>query len=74
MTTLQVKIHNQKARKILNELAELKLISIKEEDELFVLSPSQHKRISTGRKQIKNGSFRTNDVVMKDLKKWLKGK
>jgi hypothetical protein len=55
-------------------LAELKLISIKEEDELFVLSPLQEKRISTGRKQIKNGSFRTNDVVMRGLKKWLKSK
>ncbi len=74
METLQVKILNQKAKRILDELAGLKLITIKEEEELFSLNGIQRKSIAISRKQIKNGEFKTNSAVIKDLKKWLKSK
>lgn len=74
METLQVQVHNKNAKKILDELAGLKLISIKDEGELFTLTSQQKKSIATSRKQIKAGKFKTNEVMLKEMKKWLKGR
>jgi hypothetical protein len=68
---LQVKVLNPKAKRILDDLASLKLISIKEES-TFSLTPSQKKSIEVSRKQIKAGKFRNNQSVISDLKKWVK--
>jgi hypothetical protein len=68
---LQVKVLNPKAKRILDDLASLKLISIKEES-TFTLTPLQKKSIEVSRKQIKAGKFRNNKSVISDLKKWVK--
>jgi len=71
---MQVKILNQKVKRILDELAGLKLIAIKEEKELFKLNAAQRKSIATSRRQIKKGEYKSNNIVIKDMKKWLKSK
>ena len=70
---LHIKVLNPKAKRILDDLASLKLISIKEES-VFKLSPSQKKSIEISRKQIKAGKFRDNQAVISDLKAWIKEK
>lgn len=73
METIQVKINNPKAKRILDELADLKLITISEE-EIFNLTPGQRKSIPTSRKQIKNGQFKVHKKVVSQMKQWLKTK
>jgi len=73
METVQIKIINPKAKKLLNGLEDLKLISISKE-EFFPLSDLQKKSISISRRQIKKGQFKKHDKVMADLRKWLKEK
>jgi hypothetical protein len=68
---LQVRILNPKAKKILSDLASLKLIKI-EKEEIFELSTAQKKSIEISRKQIKSGKFRNHRAVMTDLKSWVK--
>lgn len=70
---LQVKVLNPKAKRILDDLASLKLISIKEEP-TFTLTAAQKKSIEISRKQIKAGKFRDNQSVISDLKAWMKGR
>lgn len=53
---LQVRILNPRAKRILNDLASLKLIEIKKE-EPFQLSAAQKKSIEISRKQIKSGKY-----------------
>jgi hypothetical protein len=74
METVQIKIINPKAKKLLTGLEDLRLISISKEDKLFPLTDLQKKSISISRKQIKNGEFKTHDKVMKSAREWMKGK
>jgi signal recognition particle subunit SEC65 len=74
METLQINIINPKAKKLLDSLEDLKLISISKVDKLFPLSQWQTKSIAISRKQIKKGQFKTHDKVMADAKQWLKEK
>ena len=70
---LHVKVLNPKAKRILDDLASLKLISIKEEP-VFKLNPSQKRSIEISRKQVKAGKFRDNQSVISDLRAWIKEK
>lgn len=74
METVQVKIINPKAKKLLTGLQDLKLISISKEDKLFPLSDIQKKSISISRKEIKNGEHKSHSRVMKDAREWMKRK
>ncbi len=74
METVQIKIINPKAKKLLSGLEDLKLISIFKEEKSFLLSADQKKSISISRRQIKKGQFKKHDKVMADLKEWLKEK
>lgn len=74
MQTVQVKILKPKAKTLLAELANLKLIKIAEEKPLFKLSKEQKRSIAISRREVKNGQFDTHKTVMSDLKKWLKNK
>ncbi len=69
---LQVKVLNPKAKKILTELASLKLIHITEEKELFPLSKAHKKSIALSRRQIKNGQVKSTKEVLDGLRKWVK--
>lgn len=53
---LQVRILNPRAKRILNDLASLKLIEIKKEEPIQ-LSAAQKKSIEISRKQIKSGKY-----------------
>ncbi len=70
---LQVKVLNPKAKRILDDLASLKLISIKEESPFPLTSP-QKRSIEISRKQIKAGKFRDSHSVISDLRAWMKEK
>jgi hypothetical protein len=74
METVQIKIINPKAKKLLSGLEDLKLISISKEKELFPLTDGQLKSISISRTQIKKGQFKTHDQVISSLRAWLKEK
>jgi hypothetical protein len=68
---LQVKILNPKAKRILDDLASLRLISI-ETTKPFPLSLDQQKSISVSRTQLKKGQFKKNAKVISELRSWLK--
>ncbi|MBS1682243.1 MAG: hypothetical protein JST48_11070 [Bacteroidetes bacterium] len=70
---LQIEIINPKAKSILEDLASLKLISIKKE-KVFKLSAAHKKSIEISRKQIMTGKIKNNSRVMTDLKAWMKNK
>lgn len=75
MDTFQVRIINPKAKNILKELAELKLIAISEgEMEYFPLTADQKKRIAAGRKNIRQGKHLTHKNAMAELRKWVSKK
>ena len=74
METLQIQIINPKAKKLLNGLEDLNLISISKADKLFPLSVWQKKSIAVSRNQIKKGQFKKHDKVMTDLSQWLNEK
>ncbi|QOI97158.1 MAG: hypothetical protein HRU69_06485 [Flammeovirgaceae bacterium] len=71
---LQVKVLNPKARKILDELASLKLIKISAEEELFPLTSQQKKSIEISRKELKKGLYKENKQVLSSLRSWVKRK
>jgi hypothetical protein len=70
---LQVKILNPKAKRILDDLASLRLISIQKE-EPFPLTDAHKKSIEISRRQIKSGQFKENGQVMSGLRSWLSEK
>ena len=72
METLQIKILNPKAKNLLNELSDLKLIRIEEEQELYKLSPENKKSIRVSRLQVKNGEYKSHKTVVTNFKRWLK--
>ena len=74
METFQVKILNPKAKDLLVELVDKKLIQMDEEKNLFSLTPGQKKSIRISRSQIKEGKYKPHKTVVSDLKKWLKSK
>jgi signal recognition particle subunit SEC65 len=74
METIQINIINPKAKKFLNGLKDLNLISISKAEKLFPLSQWQKRSIAVSRKQIKKGQFKTHEKVMADAKQWLKEK
>jgi hypothetical protein len=74
METVQIKIINPKAKKLLTDLEDLKLIRISQENELFPLTDKQKKSIAISRKQVKKGQFKTHDKVIAELRGWLKEK
>jgi len=74
METYQIRILNPKAKNLLEELADLKLIQIEHEKSLFPLNTQQKKSIKISRAQVKNGEYKSHKTVMSDLKKWLKNK
>ena len=74
METVQIKIINPKAKKLLTGLEDLKLISISKVDKLFPLTDHQKLSISISRKQIKKGQFKTHSKVIKGLREWIKEK
>lgn len=69
---LQVKVLNPKAKKILDELEGLKLISIREEEDIFILSRDHKKSIAISRRQIKEGKYKSSKEVISGLRKWAK--
>ncbi|UXE65286.1 MAG: hypothetical protein KA713_12385 [Chryseotalea sp. WA131a] len=74
METVQIKIINPKAKKLLSGMEDLKLIRINVADNLFPLTDEQKKSITMSRKQIKKGDFKEHGVVMKSAREWIKGK
>ncbi len=74
METYQVKILNSKAKDLLVELADKKLIQMDEEKNLFSLTSEQKKSIRVSRSQIKEGNYKSHKSVVSNLKKWLKEK
>lgn len=73
METVQIKIINPKAKKLLSRMEDLKLIRINHES-LFPLTELQKKSISISRKQIKNGETKAHEIVIKNAREWMKGK
>lgn len=74
MEIYQVKILNSKAKDLLGELVEKKLIKMDEERNLFGLTSEQKKSIRISRSQIKSGNYKSHKTVVSNLKKWLKEK
>lgn len=74
METVQIKIINPKAKKLLNGMEDLKLISIDSDHKLFPLTDHQKKSISISRKQIKKGDFKSHKTVIKNAREWMKEK
>jgi hypothetical protein len=74
METIQIKIINPKAKKLLNGLEDLKLIRISKAEKLFPLTGAQKKSISISRTQIKKGQFKTHDKVINSAREWMKEK
>jgi hypothetical protein len=74
METYQVKILSSKAKDLLVELVDKKLIQMDEEKNLFSLTPEQKKSIRISRSQIKKGKYKSHKTVVSNLKKWLKEK
>lgn len=72
METVQIKIINPKAKKLLSGMEDLKLISINKN--LFPLTELQKKSISISRKQIKKGEVKPHEDVIKNAREWMKGK
>jgi len=58
----------------LNFLKALQTIFDASEESLYELSADQEKSIQTGREQIKNGQFHTNENVISEMKEWLSKK
>jgi predicted transcriptional regulator len=58
----------------LNFLKALQTMFDASEESLFELSTEQQKSIQTGRRQIKNGEFHSNENVISELKEWLSKK
>ncbi|HPM30496.1 MAG TPA: hypothetical protein PLJ60_09165 [Chryseolinea sp.] len=69
METFQIKILNPKAKDMLIELVDQKLIAMDEEKNLFHLTSSQKKSIRISRTQIKEGKYKLHKTVVSDLKK-----
>lgn len=74
METVQIKIINPKAKKLLSGMEDLKLISINGMENLFPLTGAQKKSIAISRKQIKKGDFTEHHTVMKTAREWIKRK
>jgi hypothetical protein len=74
METVQIKIINPKAKKLLSGMEDLKLISIDTESNLYPLTEQQKKSISISRKEIKKGEFKSHSQVMKNAREWMKEK
>ena len=74
METVQIKIINPKAKKLLSGMEDLNLIRINVADNLFPLTDVQKKSIAISRKQIKKGDFKEHGTVMKGAREWIKGK
>ena len=55
----------------LNFLNALQTIFDSSEESLYELSEEQIKSIETGREQIKNGQFHTNENVISEMREWL---
>jgi predicted transcriptional regulator len=58
----------------LNFLKALQTIFDASEESLYELSADQEKSIQTGRDQIKNGQFHTNENVISEMREWLSKK
>ena len=72
--TAQIKkdlISRIKNSKDLNFLKALQTIFDTSEQALYKLSPEQENSISTGREQLKNGQFSSNESVISEMKEWL---
>ena len=74
METVQIKIINPKAKKLLTWMEDLKLISIDIDHKLFPLTDHQKKSIAISRKQIKKGDFKSHKTVIKNAREWMKEK
>lgn len=66
-----MKVLNPKAKRILDDLASLRLISI-ETAKPFPLTAAQEKSISVSRAQLKKGQFKRNSKVFSEMRLWLK--
>ncbi|WP_127844998.1 hypothetical protein [Psychroflexus aestuariivivens] len=72
--TAQIKnnlISRIKESKDLNFLKALQALFDSSEQELYQLSSQQKNSISTGRKQIQNDQFSSNESVIFEMKGWL---
>jgi len=58
----------------LNFLKALQTIFDASEESLYELSAEQQKSIQTGRNQINNGQFHSNESVISEMKEWLSKK
>ncbi len=71
MEVIEISILDPKVKKILDNLADLDLIQISKP---YKLNIEQKKNIKSGRKEIKEGKFKTHIEVMSGLEKWVSGK
>lgn len=72
--TAQIKkdlISRIKNSKDLNFLKALQTIFDTSEQALYQLSPEQENSISTGREQLKNDQYSSNESVISEMKEWL---
>ncbi|WP_026715276.1 hypothetical protein [Flavobacterium daejeonense] len=58
----------------LNFLNALQTIFDSSEQALYQLSTNQQSSIETGKNEIKEGKFHSNDEVISEMRKWLKKK
>ena len=75
--TAQIKknlISRIKDSKDLNFLNALQTIFDSSEQALYQLSPEQQSSIEISRNEIKDGKFRKNDLVISEMRQWLKKK
>ena len=75
--TAQIKknlISRIKDSKDLNFLNALQTIFDSSEQALYQLSTNQQSSIETGRNEINEGKFHSNDEVISEMRKWLKKK
>ncbi|MEQ9165029.1 MAG: hypothetical protein RLO12_02130 [Fulvivirga sp.] len=63
-----------KSSKDLNFLRALQTIFDSSEQSLYELNEQQKKSIDTGREDIKNGASKEHELVMTEMKEWLKSK
>jgi hypothetical protein len=68
---LHIKVLNPKAKRILNDLASMRLISI-ETAKPFPLTVAQQKSITISRAQLKKGQFKRGNKVFSEMRSWLK--
>ncbi|WP_046759407.1 hypothetical protein [Kordia jejudonensis] len=76
-TTAQIKnnlIRRIQDSKDLNFLKALQTIFDSSEQELFQLTAEQAESIETGRSDIKKGNFINNEIVISEMKEWLRKK